>query len=467
MSMWIDNMIVIKNKVSSKDQQLKKVIISCMMGNWLEWYEFAIFGFLTKQLSQAFFPSSDPLLALLMTYGVYATGFIMRPVGALICGYLGDRKGRKVGLLFSVGFMAVPTFCMGILPTYDHIGIIAPIVLIICRLLQGISLGGEFSGSIVCLIEHAPKKSEGLFGSWADLGSAFGMISAIFTVIILNVVITEDQLYAWGWRLPFLFGILFGLVGYLLRRDLHEPEAYHTLQNVEKAKNPMLATLKMGKMRFLLNILFLAINSSGYYFLIIYLPQQLGGQADGSLNIWGAHVHLSTLLPLVTLTLMILATSSGAYLSDKWGQISCLFMGYVGTLVLIFPLIYAHLYMGVIGKCIFYILFAWSLGFCFGPRSSFMVQFYPVHVRYTAISLTYNMANAIFGGLSPLICLTLYELTGTLYSSGGFIVCMSLLSLCSLFGLSKILKQDQLKKNANQEFDYLLQDNQAITRRAV
>src|SRR5438477_5113015 len=134
----------------------KQVILSCMVGNWLEWYEFAIFGFLSKQISQSFFPADDPFLAILMTYGVFATGFIMRPVGAILSGYLGDRHGRKVGLLVSIVLMAVPTFCMGILPTYNQIGIMAPILLLICRMFQGISVGGEFSGSVVYLIEHAP-----------------------------------------------------------------------------------------------------------------------------------------------------------------------------------------------------------------------------------------------------------------------------------------------------------------------
>lgn len=431
---------------SLKNDRLRKIIISCMIGNWLEWYEFAIFGFLAKPLSQAFFPSSDPMLAMLMTYGVYATGFIMRPVGALLCGYLGDYKGRKIGLLFSVGFMAIPTFCMGILPTYDQIGIVAPLILIFCRLMQGISIGGEFGGSIVCLIEHAPRKSESLFGSWADLGSAFGMISAILSVIFLNIFLTQEQLYNWGWRLPFLFGILFGVVGYLLRRDLQEPDVYQVLEKDDKTRNPLKTSLKLGKMRFLLNILFLAINSSGYYFLIIYLPQQLIMPVDSSSELTSLYSQLPTLLPLVTLTLMIFATTFGAYLADRIGQIPCLLMGYAGTTLLVFPLIYAHLWMGITSKFIFYVLFAWSLGFCYGPRSSFMVEFYPVHVRFTALSITYNMANALFGGLSPLICLTLYEVTGTLYSSGVFIIFMSIVSLISVFGLSKIRKQDELMK---------------------
>lgn len=438
---------------SFQNVRLRKIIISCMVGNWLEWYEFAIFGFLSKPLSQAFFPSSDPFLALLMTYAVYATGFLMRPVGALLCGYLGDYKGRKVGLLFSVGFMAIPTFCMGILPTYEQLGILAPVLLSFCRLMQGISIGGEFGGSIVCLIEHAPKKTESLFGSWADLGSSFGMISAIVSVLLLNLFLTQEQLYSWGWRLPFLLGLLFGLVGYWLRRDLHEPEVYQRLEITDKTANPLMASLKLGKMRFLLNVLFLAINSSGYYFLIIYLPQQLTIPSNTSPDVSYLYSQLPTLLPLVTLSLMIFATTFGAYLADRIGQIPCLLMGYAGTVLLVFPLIYAHLWMGITAKFVFYVLFAWSLGFCYGPRSSFMVEFYPVHVRYTAVSLTYNIANAIFGGLSPLICLALYEATGSLYSSGVFILCMSFLSFVSVFGLSKIRKLDLLKLHEQDRTD--------------
>ncbi|WP_051908534.1 MFS transporter [Candidatus Odyssella acanthamoebae] len=203
-------------------RHLKKIAISCFAGNMLEWYEFAVFGFLTTYISQNFFPTSSPYLATLMTYAIFATGFIMRPLGAILSGHIGDRQGRRGGLLLSITLMALPTFAIGCLPTYEQIGILAPILLLLCRMIQGISLGGEFSGSIVYLIEHSPKDRPGFYASWADLGSSVGMIAASLTSLVLTLYLSQNQMLSFGWRLPFLGGIAFGLLGYYLRRDLAE-----------------------------------------------------------------------------------------------------------------------------------------------------------------------------------------------------------------------------------------------------
>lgn len=405
------------------------------MGNWLEWYEFAIFGFLIKPISYSFFPSTSPFLATLMSYGIFACGFIMRPLGALFCGYIGDRKGRKAGLLYSVAFMAIPTFMMGLLPTYEQIGILSPLLLLLCRLFQGLSVGGEFSGSVVCLIEHAPLNRQGIYGSWADLGSAFGMITASLTVIFLTTSLTESQLTTWGWRLPFLLAILFGFVGYYLRKDLCEPRVYTALTSQQKPKNPLKHAFQMNPLVFILSITFLAINAGGYYFLIIYLPQQLGERFVED-SFFFSH-HISSLLPLVSLVFMIPATTYGAFLSDRIGQVPCLLFGYTGTLILIFPLIYVNNFSTVWHVFIFYILFAFSLGFCYGPRSSFMTKFFPVQVRCSAISVTYNISNAIFGGFSPFLCTWMSESFDFIYASGIFITCLSIISLASVLLLSK------------------------------
>lgn len=420
-------------------QKIKQIILSCLVGNWLEWYEFAIFGFLSKQISQNFFPSTDPRLAILMTYGIFATGFIMRPIGAILSGYLGDQHGRKTGLLVSIVLMAIPTFCMGILPTYDQAGIIAPLLLLLCRMLQGVSLGGEFSGSIVYLIEHAPKNRQALFGLGADFGSSLGMISATLTIMILTTCLTSDELLTWGWRLPFLFGLLFGGVCYYVRRNLEESPQFKNLAPNTRVKNPLKVSLTDNPKKFILSIFFLALNSAGYYFLVIYLPQQVG-QGDNQ--------YLLTLLPLVSLVAMIPAYFLGAYLADRFGQTPCLIAGCLMAITLVIPLIYATHHMDVIWKCVFHGLFAWSLGLCFGPRSSFMVQLWPVKIRCTAISLSYNLANAFFGGLSPLICLSFVGYFQTPYGAGFWILGSALISLVSVISLSKIKKtyeaQDEL-----------------------
>lgn len=415
--------------------KIKQIILSCLVGNWLEWYEFAIFGFLSKQISENFFPSTDPFLGIMMTYGVFATGFVMRPVGAILSGYLGDRHGRKIGLLVSIVLMAIPTFLMGLLPTYDQVGLLAPLLLLLCRMLQGVSLGGEFSGSIVYLIEHAPKNRQALYGLGADFGSSLGMITATLTIMVMTAVLTSDELLAWGWRLPFLFGLLFGGVCYYVRHNLDESPAFTNLSQEDKVKNPLKVSVTENPKKFILSILFLALNSGGYYFLVIFLPQQIGHGDDQ---------YLSMLLPLVSLIAMIPAYFYGAHLSDRIGQPPCLIAGCILALILVFPLIYATYYMDIIWKCLFHALFAGSLGLCYAPRSSFMVQLYSVKIRCTAISVSYNLANAFFGGLSPLVCLSVVGYFQNPFGAGIWIVGIALVSLISVVFLAKIkMKVDE------------------------
>ena len=200
----------------------KNLMLGCFIGNALEWFDFAIYGYLASVLGQLFFPNLDPYTALLSSYGVFAAAFIMRPMGGILFGHLGDKWGRKKALLWSLGGMAIPTATMGFLPIYDDIGVLAPVCLVVCRLLQGLSLGGEFSGSIILLAEHAPPNRKGFFSTWADMGSSIGMIAASLTILLLNAFLSEADLLSWGWRLPFLTSFFFAVAGYYLRQRLTE-----------------------------------------------------------------------------------------------------------------------------------------------------------------------------------------------------------------------------------------------------
>ena len=290
----------------------KKILFSCFAGNLLEWYEFAIFGFMTHIISQQFFPSSSPFLSMMMTYAVFAIGFIIRPFGAILSGHIGDLYGRRGGLMLSIALMAMPTFIIGCLPTYEQVGILAPLLLLLCRMIQGVSLGGEFSGSIVYLIEHAPKDKPAYFASWADLGSSVGMILASLTSLILTVYFPPEHLHSIGWRLPFLGAIVFGILGYYLRRDLTETPEFKPTTEKPAFGSLVKRAFSASPKIFVIATTFLAINSGGYYFLVIYLPKQIITDALPS--------YAMTLLPLIIITAMMPATFVSAYLSDKVGQ---------------------------------------------------------------------------------------------------------------------------------------------------
>jgi len=415
---------------------LKKIVISCFAGNMLEWYEFAVFGFLISYISQNFFPSSNPYLATLMTYAIFATGFIMRPLGAILSGHIGDSQGRRGGLLLSITLMALPTFAIGCLPTYEQIGILAPLLLLICRMIQGISLGGEFSGSIVYLIEHSPKDRAGFYGSWADLGSSVGMIAASLTSLVLTLYFTPDEMMIFGWRLPFLGGIGFGLLGYYLRRNLTETPKFKVATE-KKAWGALAAEVfKMCPRRFISCTTFLAINCGGYYFLVIYLPKQILADTLPS--------YAMTLLPLISITAMIPSTFMTAYWSDKIGQIPILVIGYLSSLVLAYPAVMLTTTSTTLWPiALVHILFSWSLGACFGPRSALMTRMFPTSHRYTGVSLTYNIANATFGGLSPLICATIANNYGP-SSPALWIIACALISFLSVIYLARKPKESKM-----------------------
>jgi MFS transporter, MHS family, proline/betaine transporter len=402
-----------------------KLIFSCFIGNVLEWYEFAIFGYLTKYLSTLFFPSADTLTSLLFTYGAFATGFIMRPVGALITGHIGDKWGRKNALVLSLVMMAIPTTAMGLLPTYDSVGLWAPLMLIACRLIQGFSLGGEFTGSIIFLIENSPSHRRGFFGSWADLGSSVGMILASLTAIALNIYFTEEQVLDWAWRLPFCFGLLFGIIGFIVRRDLLETPEFQQVPRHKLLKTPLKHVLATQPLTFVLAITFLAINASGYYLLIIYLPQQIP-QISTTMTIT---------LSLISLMVMMPANVFGAYVSDRIGQVPCLIGGIASCFILATPIVYCAYHGALWLNILLHILFAISLGFCYGPRSSFIVQLFPVNIRFSGVAVSYNIANAAFGGTAPLLASLLVKQSGNPLAPGYMIMVMAGISLISTLAL--------------------------------
>lgn len=403
----------------------RKIISSCFIGNVLEWYEFAIFGYLTKPISALFFPSATPLTSLLLTYGAFATGFIMRPIGALMTGYIGDKFGRKHALILSLLMMAAPTTAIGLLPTFDTIGLWAPILLIGCRLIQGLSLGGEFSGSIIYLVENAPSHRRGFFGSWADLGSSVGMICASLTAILLNAFLDPEQVLAWAWRFPFYLGLLFAIIGYRMRRELLETPEFAQLSKPQLLANPLKEVFKSHYQTFWLATTFLAINAAGYYLLIIYLPYQIPGVTAA----------IPLIFSLVSLIVLMPANFIGAAISDRIGQVPCLLAGGISCMLLVLPMVYTAYHGSLTLNFLWQSLFAIALGFCFGPRSSFIVQLFPVHIRYTAVAFSYNIANAVFGGTAPLLSSLLVHQTGNQLAPGYMIMVMAGISVLSTLAL--------------------------------
>ena len=206
-------------------QSTFRTVFAGLFGNLLEWFDYAVFGFLVGPIGAAFFPADDPQVQTLKAWGLFAVGFFARPIGGIVLGRMGDRKGRRWLLTVSVSLIAVSTLVIGCLPGYDRIGLLAPALLVACRLTQGFSLGGEFTGSMAYTTEHAKPFMRGLISSSTALGTSLGFLTGSAAVMVLDQALTKDQINAWGWRLPFLFSVVMALFGWWLRRSLHESEA--------------------------------------------------------------------------------------------------------------------------------------------------------------------------------------------------------------------------------------------------
>src|SRR5579863_7567559 len=209
---------------------LRKVIVSCMIGNALEWYDFALYGYFATILSNQFFPSQDPIASLMATFGVFAAGFIMRPLGGILFGHIGDKKGRKEALLCSIYLMTIPTALIGLLPTYDQVGWLAPALLTLIRLLQGLSMGGEFTGSMIFIVEHTNSQKRGFSGSWAPFSLLLGVLIGSAVATLISMALSPEDLHSWGWRIPFILSIFGGVVGSYMRRTLTDPEKFEQMK---------------------------------------------------------------------------------------------------------------------------------------------------------------------------------------------------------------------------------------------
>ncbi len=405
-----------------------KILGSCLVGSVLEWFDFAVYGYLTPIIASHFFPSDDKLASILLTYGVFAIGFLFRPLGAVLFGYLGDRHGRKTALVFSSLLMALPTFAIGLLPTYESLGIFAPLLLILCRIFQGMSIGGEFTGSFIYLVEQGSPGRKGFFSCFADLGCSTGMLLGSLCVALLNYLLTADQLSSYGWRLPFLSGIFLSLVALYIRSYLSESVEFSEADLPQKA--PLQDIFSKFPRQFIYSTLLLAINSLGFYILVVFIPNQavLAGKISGA---------SSYLMNVLILTVLFSATFISAVLCDFYDKTKLYLLGICSCILLAYPVFYGLNHFDLPGQAFMSALLAIAIGFCFGPRPLFLVSVFPASVRYSAIALALNLANGFLGGLAPLTATYLIAKTGSIQSVASMVF---LAAAVSLFGMVHLLK---------------------------
>ncbi|WP_341812550.1 MFS transporter [Wolbachia endosymbiont (group A) of Conops quadrifasciatus] len=363
-----------------------------------------------------FFPSDDQLTSVLKAFGVFAVGFLMRPVGAAIFGHIGDKHGRRVALLLSIILMTLSTVLIAFVPGYQSIGILASMLVVCLRLLQGISLGGE-AGNAPFLIEHAPKNKKGFFGSIEVLSAIFGSVLSLIAVLICKKV---SDFESWGWRLPFIFSLAMGLISIYMRYILDESPEYKRQKNPSKL--PLKELLNSYKKPFLISVgVDIVENSSLYIYLVFFNVLTL------TINTHFNHmVEILSQIALGGLTILF------AILSDKVGREKVMKFAFIAFVIVSYP-VFSMLCSGnYLLTFTAHILFIIPIAASLGPVSAFMCELFPTKVRYSGFGLSRNIAAGFFGGLAPFICTTIIKVTGQEASASFYMI------FCALIGLVAI-----------------------------
>jgi MFS transporter, MHS family, proline/betaine transporter len=398
----------------------RRTIAVGAIGNVLEWYDFAIYGYFAASIGRAFFPREDPVAQVLAAFGIFAVGFLMRPVGGAVIGYIGDRFGRRSALTFSVAAMAVPTFLVGALPGYHELGVAAPILLTVLRMVQGLSVGGEYTTSIVFMVERASPGRRGIIGAMACCGAVGGILLGSASGALLASVLSAEALEAWGWRIPFLAGLVVGLAGFILRRHVQEaPKAD------KAASSPLLETVR-NHGPLLARLAALSVfNSVGFYLIFVYIVSWLQS-VDG---ISPAHaLEINSVSMLVLLPVMI----GVGWAADRFGRKPVLLgataLGFVGALPFFWLMHHADPGVALLGQLGFVV----AVGAFVGTQPAIMVEATPLAVRCTAIALGYNVTLGVIGGLSPLVATWLVSRTENDYSPAFMIMVAAAISFLAV-----------------------------------
>ena len=382
---------------SSTRQSPLRTALAGLIGNVLEWFDFAVYGYFASNIGHQFFPKSDPAVQTFLAYATFALGFFARPIGSIVLGRVGDRIGRRALLTLSIALMGGATLVLGLLPTYDQVGMLAPILLMLMRILQGISLGGEFTGSMVYTTEASSPLVRGLVSSSTAAGTTIGFILGSGTAYLINHLMTPDQVNAWGWRVPFVGSIVFMLVGYLLRRGIQETdEGLKAMQ----ARPPLVASLVADALPILQTFGIVAMTNAAYYLTFTFAVERRKAEAQAS-GIIGADEFL--LANTLVLFVVLFAKPLGGWLSDITGRRRLMMALTVATMALILP---AHNLMmaGTLTHFIWgQVMLAVPLGMALGLQGAMVVEIFPLRTRVMSMSVAYSVTLALAGGTAPMV----------------------------------------------------------------
>ncbi len=414
-------------QTGTDDYKIGRVIAAAAAGTVFEWYDFYLFGSLAVFFAATIFPKENPTAAFLSTLAVFATGFAVRPFGAVIFGRIGDLIGRKYAFLLTLGIMGIATFLTGLVPGYASIGILAPVVLVVLRLLQGLALGGEYGGAAVYIAEHAPDQKRGLYTSWIQTTATLGFFLSLGVILATRLSLGDDTFRAWGWRIPFLLSSLLLIISLYIRVRLRESPLFSRLKAQGKAsKAPLRESLGSGRnWRLILIALFGATAGqavvwyTGQFYALFFIQTIL------KVNYVTAYLVVAAALAVGTPFFLVFG-----HLSDKIGRKPIILGGCLiaaVTYVPIYMLMHAYAQSPIVLWLLVLIQVIY-VTMVYGPIAAFLVEFFPARIRYTSLSIPYHLGNGEFGGFTPLIATAIVAATGNIYAGLAYPIVIALMT---------------------------------------
>ena len=408
---------------------IRRVAFASFIGTTIEWYDFFLYGTASALIfPKLFFPNYDPLTGTLAAFGTYAVGFAARPIGGIVCGHFGDRIGRKSMLVLTLLIMGVATFMIGLLPTYEKIGIWAPILLVLLRVAQGFGVGGEWGGAVLMAVEHAPRGKRGFYGSWPQVGVPAGLL--LSTLVFSQITkLPEAAQFTWGWRLAFLLSLLLVGVGLYIRLAVVEPPEFAKVKQTRtESRMPILDVIREHPKNVIQAMGARLAENGAFYlytvFIITYATQSRIGFSKASV------LNAISLAALVE----IAAIPTYGWLSDRLGRRPVYLFGAIFTGLFAFPFFWL-VDTSATGLMTLAIVVALVFGHAamYGPQASFFSELFGTRVRYSGASLGYQLASVIAGGLSPLIATSLLQRTGRSWPIAVFVIGMAVLTMIAVF----------------------------------
>ena len=407
----------------------RRAVAAAVVGNVLEWYDFAVFAYMVPIIAKKFFPAEDEVTSLLFTFATFGVGFVTRPLGGILIGRLGDTHGRKTALLVTIALMAAGTVLIGVVPAYATIGVAAPILVLVARLMQGFSAGGEWGGSTAFIVEWAPENRRGLYGSLQQCSVAGGLLLGAAIAASIDTLLPPEAVDEWAWRIPFLLGGLLGPVGLYMRRNIEETPAFLRIR--EQAPTPPsqnnLDPAWLAARAFGITIMWTVC----YYTILTYMPTFL----QKYVKVGRSEALWSTAIGLLV---MMVATPLMGLWSDRIGRKPLMLAACIAFVLLPFPL-FSLMLSGVPLATIIVVqvVLALALAVYSGPGPAAIAEIFPTRVRSTWMSIGYSLAVAVFGGFAPFIATWLIDRTGTPLAPSWYVIAAAAVSLLVILRLKE------------------------------